>query len=360
MGFASYLKGAVLKDLNHHQCYKKKTMFYQIADLHCDLLSYLEHQANRTPHDSNMRCSFPNLKRGHVGWQTLAVFAETGSNSVEYGMRQVQLFRDLPHFYPHEAAHYVQRHDSSSSQLIQLLLAFEGASTFCDELEPLQQGLARLETIILEIAKPLYIGLTWNMENRFGGGSATQIGLKEDGKHLLDFLHQKEIAVDLSHTSDPLAHDILNYLDRKNLAIPILASHSNSRAVANVPRNLPDELAQEIFRRDGLIGLNLYRPFVGLQSPAYLARHLAHWLELGGENHLAFGADFFFESDFHLASRPADGIYFYPEYGDASCYQQLLKFLGSTLGLTTDQLDKLAYQNVLQRVEKYPLRSIQF
>lgn len=325
-------------------------MSFEIADLHCDLLCYLEGQPTRTARDASVRCSIPQLKEGHVQWQTLAVFAETGSESVRHGMQQVAVYRDLPSQYPQDFA-YAESAGSSAS-LIKLFIAFESASTFCDEQESLQTGLNRLRSISHAVGKPLYISLTWNMENRFGGGAATKIGLKADGKHLLEELHQQKIAVDLSHTSDALAYDILNYLDQKQLDVPILASHSNSRSVISVPRNLPDELASEIFRLEGLIGLNLYRPFIGIESPLQVAEHVEHWLKLGGENSICMGADFFFGEDLPLASRPADGVLFYPEYGNASCYPFLLSFLGTRLGLQPGQLEKLARRNFMNYMDR--------
>ena len=73
----------------------------------------------------------------------------------------------------------------------------------------------------------------------------------------------KKIAIDLSHTSDFLAHDILNYIDKMGLNVRTIASHSNFRKIAEVVRNLTDEIAKEILKRGGVIGFNLFKSFVG-------------------------------------------------------------------------------------------------
>ncbi len=79
--------------------------------------------------------------------------------------------------------------------------------------------------------KWLYISLTWKEENRFGGGDQTMVGLKRNGEVLLEYMDGKDVAIDLSHTSNPLAEGILNHIDKKGLKITTIASHSNFRAV---------------------------------------------------------------------------------------------------------------------------------
>ncbi len=325
----------------------KGAILHPIADLHCDLLSYLIKDAQRTAYDLNVRCSIPQLRLGHVKLQTLAVFAETGPHSVQQGLAQVSLYKNLPLLYPEEFAHpQKQQSKFGESDKMVILMALEGASTFCDEQESIQDGLKRLRLIIQEVAKPVYMSLTWNRENRFGGGVLTDVGLKEDGKRLLDELHQQGIAVDLSHASDALASDIFQYVDHYCLNIPIIASHSNSRVVMPIPRNLPDEIAQEIWHRGGIIGLNFYSLFVGLCVEDFI-RQLTHWLELGGAKHVCFGADFFYEKDIPPTYQFLGKERFFPDYQDASCYSRLLDLYRRELHLNEEMLKDLAYQNLL-------------
>lgn len=258
-----------------------------VVDLHCDLLYYLLNDPKRTPKDPQARCSFPQLKEGGVSLQVLPIFSV--DSSVE-GEKQIALFQQLP-------------------KDIKTVIAVENASAICSDEDELQ--LERFTQI-----KPLYISLTWNFENRFGGGAKTNVGLKEDGKVLLEYLQGKNIAIDLSHTSDQLAYDILKY------DVPIIASHSNCRKICNVPRNLPDELIQEIIKREGIIGVNIIRYFVGDRIEDF-AKHVSHIIDLGGENHLALGCDFFYEKDL---GKTQDEVYF-PGFSDATCYPRLLELL---------------------------------
>lgn len=316
-------------------------MTFPIIDLHCDLLLYLIGNPQRTPYDLAARCAVPQLLQGNVKVQTLAVFTETEPHSVQKALQQLHIYQQLPAFYPKDFKYAFT--SDAHSPAVGIMMGIENASGFCGETESLVEGMKRLNSIITDIAKPLYMSLTWNSENRFGGGALTSVGIKPDGKHLLEELHQKKIAVDLSHASDALAYDIIDYIEGRNLDIPLMASHSNARAVAKAPRNLPDELALEIFRRNGVVGLNFCRKFLG-ENEDSIPRHLLHWLELGGENHITMGADFFYEEDLPISSREGKTIFF-PNYQNASCYVRLMDLLQKEFGLPGSILEKLAHKN---------------
>lgn len=321
-----------------------------IIDMHCDLLCYLANDSSRSALNPEVRCSLPQLRSGHVKLQSMAVFTETESGSTQKGQQQIAHFEKLPLLYPQDFE-IIQRgtvlESFFSADPIKIMLSIENASGLFEEDESLENGFQRIKTIEKNSGKILYISLTWNLENRFGGGAHTTVGLKPDGCQLLDFLHQKRIAVDLSHTSDPLAHDILNYLDKKKLQIPIVASHSNFRAVSDVPRNLPDEIAHEILRRKGLIGFVLYRDFIGAKDPGNIVKQLEHLLRLGGAKQCCFGADFFCGNDLPPAfKKPLDQLFF-SEYADASAYGSILHLWKKDLGLTEETLEDIAYRNFL-------------
>lgn len=277
-----------------------------VADLHCDLLLYLATDG-RTPYNPESRCSIPQMRDGGVRFQALPMFTETNPHSSLQGKKQAAIFAKLPSLYP-EFGFVNEALDTQ----IAIQVAIENASSFCAEGDNLQEALKWLERFP---HKPLYISLTWNSENRFGGGALTDVGLKEDGRALLDFFSGKNTAIDLSHASDRLAEEIFMEIDKKRLNLRVIASHSNFRAIADVPRNLPDHLAQEIFRRGGVIGLNFVGRFIG---PSYdkIFDHIAHGKKLGGEKQLCFGADFFFDHDLPVLREWS----FFDELSDSSCY----------------------------------------
>ncbi len=191
----------------------------QIADFHCDLLSYLERGEGRSADDPQSRASIPLLKAGGVVFQTMAIFSKTNSDSVRCGAAQFNIYQTV-----------------IKNQEIKTILAIENGSNFCGEGDNLKAGLKRLDEWAGQ-TRIAYISLTWNEENRFGGGNQTKIGLKPDGLELLRCMADLDIAIDLSHTSDRLAEEIFNAIDRHRLVLRPIASHSNFRAVADVPRN---------------------------------------------------------------------------------------------------------------------------
>jgi membrane dipeptidase len=329
---------------------------HPIVDLHCDLLCYLANDPSRTALNREARCSLPQLREGNVHLQTMAVFTETEPESARKGQGQLSSFLQLPRLYPDDFK-IIQKNDPLDliSGPIQILLAIENASGICAEDEPLDLLFERINSIESHVGRLFYITTTWNLENRFGGGAHTSIGLKDDGRELCNFLHDRHIAIDLSHASDILAYDLINYIDAKNLNIPFIASHSNFRAVTNVERNLPDELAKEIIKRDGLIGLVFCRSFVGEEDPANFMRHLEHLLDLGGEKRGCFGADFYFGGDLPPAFQKPLDQQFFKGYNDSTAYKNVIDLWQKHLGIEDALVTGIAHGNFLDFYEKHIL-----
>lgn len=326
---------------------------FPVVDLHCDLLTYLETKKGRTPLEDASRCSYPQLQKGNVLLQTMAIFTITKPGSSKTAEAQVSFFEKMLQEYPQHFEVPTSSSFERKQDKVYVLAAFENAAGFCEEDEPLKEGLNRLDRFLDKLGKILYIGLTWDGENRFGGGVGANVGLKEDGKILLEHLHKKKIAVDLSHTSDALAYDILDYTDKRSLDIPLLASHSNFRAVSNWPRNLPDDIAKELIRRGSLIGLNFFAPFITKGEPKKLLEHVEHAFKLNGENSLSFGADFFCDADFPiLYQKYQTKECFFPEYGSSAVYPSILQMLQKELSLNKDDLHNIASCNALEFVKK--------
>lgn len=326
-----------------------------IVDLHCDLLMYLCGKVDRTPSDPEPRCCLPQLREGNVHLQTLAIFTETKPHSVVHGKAQVNKFLELITHFPKEFSPFSFPLDVQSS-VIQLIAAFENASAFAAEEEPLQQAIDRLEDYLKLLGSIFYISLTWNSENRFGGGVNSLCGLKNDGKELLAWMDGKKIALDLSHASDQLAEECIEHIDAKNYRISIIASHSNFRKKMALPRNLPDSIAKEIIARKGLIGLNLFSAFIHKKNPDVLFDHIEHALSIGAQDSLCFGADFFCDVDFpELLTKHQIATAFFREYPNASCYPALLDKMRQHLHLGEEQLLKISCRNALRFLKELVL-----
>jgi len=137
--------------------------------------------------------------------------------------------------------------------------------------------------------------LTWNGTNRYASGCfGDYSGLSGQGRELLSEFRRLGLALDLSHLTDKGVEEALACFDGY-----VCATHSNSRRLCRHERNLTDDQALEIGRRDGVIGLNLLASFVrfgweaGLPLPGIeeALAHTRHFGDLCGWQHVGLGSD---------------------------------------------------------------------
>jgi len=324
---------------------------HPIIDLHCDMLHYLVTVDGAHPDNKeDIGCAIPYLEAGNVCLQVMAISAVAGDAGKGNTQAQCRWFNRLLEEYPHMLRLFpgdFDQHRQLPENKINIIAAVENASGLCEEDEPLDLGFRRLDQIIEEARRLFYVSLTHHGENRFGGGNNTKTGLKADGRSLLEYLAGKRIAIDLSHTSDALASGIIDHIEKKSLRLPIMASHSNFRAVYDHPRNLPDELAREIIRREGLIGMNFLRAFMHPADPNVLIDHIVHGYEIGGWDALCFGADFFYTKTHPDRSRVP---FYFAEHEHAGKYQDILRSLPGVLD--SAQRQALAHGNATRFLQR--------
>ncbi len=133
------------------------------------------------------------------------------------------------------------------------------------------------------------VNLTWNHANALSGSHCDrpERGLTPLGRAFVRRMEQLGMLVDVSHLSDPGFRDVMDCT-----AGPVLASHSNARAVFFHTRNLTDTQITAIINRTGVIGLNLYPAFLGERAGLdTVLAHLEHMLALGGARTVALGGD---------------------------------------------------------------------
>lgn len=130
--------------------------------------------------------------------------------------------------------------------------------------------------------------LGWNESNPLTGSNQTGGGLTDLGKAYVRQAQSLGILVDVSHISDEGFWDIM-----KITQAPVIASHSNSRALCNHSRNLTDDMFCAIRDSGGVVGINQFADFLG-QKPTLdtVCDHIFHFLELDPEGrHVALGGD---------------------------------------------------------------------
>lgn len=130
--------------------------------------------------------------------------------------------------------------------------------------------------------------LGWNEENPLTGSHKTGGGLTDQGRAYVREAQRLGMLVDVSHISDRGFWDIMEITDA-----PVLATHSNSRAVCDNSRNLTDEMFRALCQTGGLAGINVCTAFLG-ENPTLdtMCDHVFHFLELDPEaRHIALGGD---------------------------------------------------------------------
>lgn len=135
------------------------------------------------------------------------------------------------------------------------------------------------------------INLTWNHANLLAGAHASEPerGLSARGRAFVRGAQSRGILMDVSHCSDAAFWDLMEITEK-----PVLATHSNARAVCGHTRNLTDDMFRAIAGTGGVVGVNLWTGFVAFsEAPAMddVLRHIDHFMELGGEKHIGLGAD---------------------------------------------------------------------
>ena len=134
----------------------------------------------------------------------------------------------------------------------------------------------------------VYVTLTWNHANALAGShcDAPEQGLTAQGRAFVRALYAHRMLPDVSHLNDGGFADVIR-LARG----PVIASHSNCRALCDVRRNLTDDQLRAIRDTGGVVGLNLYTDFLGGDGTDAVVRHVEHLLDLGGDETLALGGD---------------------------------------------------------------------
>ena len=163
-----------------------------------------------------------------------------------------------------------------------------------------------------------YMTLTWDNTNDWADSSRDEPrhgGLSDFGREVVREMNRLGMLVDVSHVSDETFWDVLEVATK-----PVIASHSSSRALVDVPRNMSDDMLRAVGENGGVVMVNFGGAFIdprkagvglvlwdalihGGPSPVPLARlldQIEHVAHVAGADHVGLGSDF-------------DGTLFLPE-----------------------------------------------
>lgn len=138
------------------------------------------------------------------------------------------------------------------------------------------------------------VGLAWH-RTRLAGGTGEPGGLTADGRAIVSAMDRLHMIHDTSHLAEEAFWELLDLSGG-----PVIASHSNCRAIVPGDRQLSDRMIRAILNRGGVVGINFFDGL--LVPPAQLARrrpdlhdvvrHVSHVCDLAGDAlHVGIGSD---------------------------------------------------------------------
>jgi membrane dipeptidase len=194
------------------------------------------------------------------------------------------------------------------------------------------------------------VALTWNEGTIWAGGDRSGGDVTAAGLELIAELDRLGCVHDVSHLSEAAFWTLMG-----KATGPKIASHSNCRALLpgkKFPeRNLSDEQIQALVAAGGIIGVNLFSPFLVSSEPGAprragiddVLRHLRHFEEVTGRrDFLALGSDF-------------DGGYPRTSWAERLDGPELLPRLGDTLaaaGWSDAEIERFAWGNWTHLTER--------
>lgn len=275
----------------------------KFIDLHADTLMHTSLTGvDSLMHNSQTHLDIQRLSEGGAMAQFLAVFM---LNEAIIKKQNRPIISDKE--YIDQLYNHLQESIEKYNNSIQLATNYEtlesnqmanNISIFLtlEDGRPIGEDLTRLENLY-EMGFRL-VTLTWNKENSIGYPNSfdkndMRKGLKKFGFEVIELMNSLGMVIDVSHLSDGGFYDVIETSNK-----PIIASHSNARAISPHPRNLSDDMIKKIAESGGVIGLNFFGKFLNKDitqnqsTIKIMIEHLNHIRNIGGSEVLALGTDF--------------------------------------------------------------------
>ncbi|MGG0643221.1 membrane dipeptidase [Sporosarcina gallistercoris] len=270
----------------------------KIFDLHSDLFTDIAFRRARGETNVFDRIHYPALKKGGVSSIVCVYWTEP-----IFSDKPLERFRELiMHVETDllESEHAVVQPlngihgELNPDDRIRIYLGIEGLSFLDQWLTESENETIDTTFEYIEEKNIQHIIMVWNEQNAFASGTGASSvtrkrGVTALGRRLLTKSEMSGFIIDVSHLDEPSFWDVIRHTDS-----PIIASHSNARAVCDHERNLTDDQIRIIAERNGVIGLNAYGEFVDEQHPNVdrFIDHIDHIVSIAGIDHVAFGFDF--------------------------------------------------------------------
>ncbi len=265
-------------------------MLTPVIDVHCDTLHYvLEGKGHLDTGIPEAQVDVPKLRQGGVNVQVFACWVPPilqRHGATAFALRLIEIFHREVERAPHALS--LVRSVADIERAMQEgqiggILSLEGAEPLDGQIE-LLGAFYRLGV--------RWLGLTWNYRNAAADGVAdarTGGGLTPFGVELVRECANLGIVLDVSHLSPAGVDHVLQ--EAKG---PVVASHSNARALRDHRRNLTDEQARGIAATGGVIGVTFVPSFLTNERATleHVLDHIEYFTRLVGVEHVGIGSDF--------------------------------------------------------------------
>ncbi|XP_016965990.1 uncharacterized protein LOC108035085 isoform X1 [Drosophila biarmipes] len=276
------------------------------------------------------------LKQGLVSvqvWSAYVPCEAQGLDAVQLALEQIDIVRRLSDMYARETVLATSSQDIVEAHrrgLLASLIGVEGGHTIGSSLGVLRSFYS---------LGARYLSLTHRCDVSWAGSSASpaEQGLTPFGKAIVREMNRLGMMIDLSHSSDATARDVLQVT-----RAPVIFSHSAARQLCNSTRNVPDDILRLVAENGGLIMLSFDSEDVACGRQARLQdviEHIKYVRAIAGIQHIGLGAGY-------------DGIEL-PPLGleDVSKYPELLAALLEDHNWSEEDVAMLAGRNFLRIME---------
>jgi len=312
-----------------------------LIDSHNDVTSLTVDGFDIGPRASKGHTDLVRMREGGIGAQFFAVYVAAkyaeGNHSANRALQMIDTVRhDIIARYPDDfvfattAAGIEAAHKRGK---IAALMGIEGGHAIEDSVRLLRDFYA------LGVR---YMTLTHTNTNGWADSSGDinnpQVqhhnGLTDFGKEVVREMNRLGMMVDISHVADKTFWDALEVS-----RAPIIASHSSCRVLANVPRNMTDEMIVALAKKGGVVQINFNCGFLTTAKPratlADVVAHIDHVRQIAGIDAIGIGSDF-------------DGVDCTPEgLDDVSKFPNLTRALLEK-GYTAEDIRKVYGGNLLR------------
>lgn len=227
-----------------------------VLDSHCDTPSQIYRLRDINLDNERGQVDFPKLKRGGVDGSFFAIYtspSKQGPEAVAYALELIAALKDAVEasesaaitLSPSEALR------NKGKDVFSVFIGMENGSPIGKSL-PLLRQFYRMGV--------RYMTLCHSKDNEICdscAGNGYWNGLSPFGREVVAEMNRLGMIIDVSHISDKSFYDVLDCS-----SVPVVATHSCCRALADHPRNMTDDMIRALAAKGGVIQVNFYPVFL--------------------------------------------------------------------------------------------------